>query len=515
MRIRPTYRSRATAPARTRWLVALALLFVSATEEHLGATEWNGGSGWALFDVAERRSMWIWDMGSNDAGTRYWDDVRAWRQGLENYKGARDLCLDFCQSKSIRSIYVFNATWEWSRTTIEAGHIPNAAEWADLMAEATSRGIQVWLMGYLWDDPDDSRMAQTEHKESLKQIMQAIHAFNQAHPTTPIAGFHNDQEPGDAAVYDDLLDTMMIAQDWVSANAPGLMISQALRPVWRNAVLTWNGKTQSMNNHILDTIGHAAFMAYSDNPATVLDTYAKPACNHAAITGAKVAVGLEVGNISDLYPGAAADTWYEEIIAEPPATRFLADASAPVTFEDCLHGTAAALRSNVGYDRIVIHSYASYFNHWFSRHPRDYILALPGGTYDAAITNQPGAHLLDDVRPLVGLGPQGSIGTHNDSDGDTHADLLEIALGSDPHDTHSLPTIAVRIHQVKSPEGFALVWPGVAELHYSSLLSSNLTEWAPFTDWLPGSNGWNEIPVPAANLPSHEPVYFRLGAALP
>jgi len=210
------------------FLITLAWLIIRG---QVGAAEWNGGSGWALFDVAERRAMWVWNMGTDAAGTRDWDGVMGYQRGLANYKGARDLCLDFCKNKSIRSIYVFNATWEWDRATIEAGQIPNATAWADLVADAKSRGIQVWLMGYLWDNPNDSRMTNSVDKESLKKIMQAIAAFNQAHPTTPIAGFHDDQEPGDATIYDDLLDTMKIAQDWVNANAPGLLISQALRPV--------------------------------------------------------------------------------------------------------------------------------------------------------------------------------------------------------------------------------------------------------------------------------------------
>jgi len=270
-----------------------------------------------------------------------------------------------------------------------------------------------------------------------------------------------------------------------------------------------------MNQHILDTIGHTAYMAYSDNPDTVLNTYATPACNYAATTGCKVAVGLEVSDIADDYPNADQDTWYEEIQAEPVATRFKTDPTAPVTFEDCLHNTATALHDNAGYDRIVIHEYASYFNHWFGQHPRNYILAQPGGVYDSATANPPAVNLLDDARPLAGLGPRGSTGAHNDSDGDAYADLLEIAIGSDPHNANSRPTITASIRHVKSPEGIALGWPGVADLRYRAIYSPNLTEWSPFTDWQPGSNGWQELFIAMPSLPISDHGFFKVEVSLP
>ncbi|HEX5790195.1 MAG TPA: Calx-beta domain-containing protein, partial [Luteolibacter sp.] len=383
--------------------MALATMMVAVNAAR--AAEWNGGSDWALFDVPERRAMWVWDMGADNAKTKQWDGVMSFRRGLENYKGSRDLFLDFCQNKSVRSIYVFNVIWEWDQATIESGRIPNEAAWVELMADATSRGIQVWMMGYLWDNIDDSRMTQAANKEAIKKIMQAIAAFNQAHPTTPIAGFHNDQEPRATSVYDDMLDTLKIGQNWVNANAPGLKISQALHNVWRGQNVTWNSQSKSMINHIIDTIGHTAYMAYSDTPSTVLNTYAKPACDYAAgpSVGKRVAVGLEVTDLTGLWTNSDKETWWEEIRAEPTATRFKTDVAAPVTFEDCLHDTANALSANAGYDRIVLHESASYFGHWFGMYPRDYILAQSGGTYVSA--NPQKVNLLTDTKPLVGMGP--------------------------------------------------------------------------------------------------------------
>jgi beta-glucanase (GH16 family) len=373
------------------------------------AAEWTGGSGWSLFDVPERRAMWVWSMGADSTNSRNWDGVNSFVRGLENYKGSRDLFLDFCENKSIRSIYVFNAIWEWDQTTLDAGHIPNEAAWTGLMADATSRGIQVWMMGYLWDDPNDSRLTLATNKQALVRIMQAIAAFNQAHPTTPIAGFHNDQEPGTTSVYDDLLDILKNAQDWINTNAPTLLLSQALRPVWRSQNVTWNGNTKTMNQHIIDVLGHAAYMAYSDTPSTSLNTYTLPACNYAASLGTshKVGMGVEVTDLKNAWTNSQYETWYEEIQAEPVATRFLTNSVAPVTFEDFLHDAASSLCTNAGFDRVVIHENASYFNHWFGMYPREYILSQSGGAYIS--TNPPAVDLCRDTRPLVGLGPRRRI----------------------------------------------------------------------------------------------------------
>jgi hypothetical protein len=489
---------------RSRLLGSVGALFLVL--QPVLSVEWNGGEDWALFDVAERRAMWVWDMGKDDAGTRKWDGAWGYVRGVENYKGARDLCLDFCENKSIRSIYVFNVTWEWNQEDINAGRIPNEAAWADLMADATDRGIQVWLMGYLWDDPDDARMGTAANKESIKKIMQVIHAFNLAHSATPIAGFSFDQEPGTVAVYADLLDTLKIAQDWVDANDPKLMISLALRPVWRNQQLEWNGLTNSMNEHVIRTIGHAAYMAYSDTPNTVLNIYARPACDYAATNGHRVAVGLEVADIAGLYTNADKDTWFEEIQAEPVSTRFKTDLAEPTTFEDCLHATAAELQSSTGYDRIVLHSYADYFMHWFGRRPRDYILSCSGETYESAATNPPAVDMGNDARLLVGLGPgsnyaawasgqelSGSASMKSaDPDDDALINFLEYAFALNPL-TNDAPGSAV--FHIDAEEAVHYAVRNLRDdLFYEVSVSTNLLEWVPHTAFV-GQTGGTETNV--------------------
>ncbi len=389
-------------------LALLTLLFSNVAQ----SVEWNGGEKWDLFDCSDRRAMWVWNPAAvtgTKEENRSWDPTasaprNAQARFFENYKGSQDLFFDFCENKSIRVLYFYNAVWEWNMADLDNATptIPNEAEFASLVAEANSRGIQVWLMCYLWDDPNDSRMTITAQKQSMKRLAEAVHNFNIAHPTTPVAGIHVDQEPGDTSVYDDLLDTMKIAQDWVDANSPDIMISQALRPRWRNQNITWNGATKPMNEHIMDTIGHGAYMSYNDNVNTVKN-WITPITNYATANNKKISSGFEVNDLTGLWPNSDEETWWEEIGLEPVATRFKVDAAAPITFEDAMHDIVSTYEAQAGYDRQVIHSYGDYFKHWFGEHPRDYILNLPAGEYVSATQNPAKVNLHQDSRPLVGI----------------------------------------------------------------------------------------------------------------
>jgi len=378
------------------------------------SAEWNGGEKWDLFDSPDRRAMWVWDPASvtgTKAENRSWDPTptaprNAQARFFENYKGSRDLFFDFCENKSIRVLYFYNAVWEWNLADLDNATptIPNEADFASFVAEANSRGIQVWLMCYLWDDPNDSRMTIPAQKQSMKRLAEAVHNFNIAHPTTPVAGIHVDQEPGDVSVYDDLLDTMKIAQDWVDANSPEIIISQALRPRWRNQNVTWNGVTKPMNEHIMDTIGHGAYMSYNDNVNTVKNWLTPIVDYSTALDGnKKISSGFEVNDLTGLWENSDEETWWEEIGNEPLATRFKVDAVAPVTFEDAMHDIVNSYKAQAGYDRQVIHSYAGYFEHWFGERPRDYLLNLPAGEYVSATQNPAKVNLHQDTRPLVGI----------------------------------------------------------------------------------------------------------------
>ncbi len=414
----------------THTLIAILSLLLSHFAQ---SAEWNGGEKWNLFDCPERRAMWVWNpvaVTGTKTENRSWDPTpnaprNAQARFYENYKGSQDLFFDFCENKSIRVLYFYNAVWEWHMADLDNATptIPHEADFANFVAEANNRGIQVWLMCYLWDDPDDSRMTITAQKQSIKRLAEAAHRFNIAHPTTPIAGIHLDQEPNDITVYDDLLDTLKIAQDWVDTNSPDIIISQALRPKWRNQNVAWNGITKPMSEHIMDTIGHGAYMSYNDNLTTV-KSWLTPIINYTSANGKKISSGFEVNDLTGLWPNSDEETWWEEIRNEPLASRFKVDTAGPVTFEDAMHDIVDTYKKQAGYDRQVIHSYADYFHHWFGEHPRDYLLNLPSGEYVSANQNPAKVNLKQDSRNLLGLGP--IIGTPKDNDANGLNDAWEI-----------------------------------------------------------------------------------------
>ncbi len=388
-------------------MVILSLFVLSCSYDAVQSSEWCGAADWALFNVPERRAMWVWNPaavdGDNNAN-RNWDGYRNARDRFfENYKGVQDMFLDFCENKSIRVLYFFGFTWEWSQSELNNGNIVYESGFAAFNARARARGIQVWLMYYLWDDPDDPRMM--DDLESVKLIAQAVHNFNRAYPASAFAGIHCDQEPGDTTVYPALLDNMKNAADWIQANQVDLLLSQALRPKWLKAdhQVTWNGSHTLMNYHMMDIIDHGVLMCYDDR-YNVMIRWSNQILDYATGIGKKVAIGTELNRHGD---SDTVESWYHEIQAEPIETRFLTDlVNPPTTYEDAMHQLVEDLNAKPGFDRMAIHSYKGYFDHWFGAMPRDYLLALPGGEYDSAAANPPEVDLNQDNRPLFGPAPE-------------------------------------------------------------------------------------------------------------
>lgn len=345
------------------------------SDEVAALTTWTGGENWSLLDDTTRRSLWVWNSFTNNAD------------------GKQELLLDFLENKSIRDVYMFGSTFEWNQSSLNQGKVPNENFWVQFNTKANERGIRVWLLYYLYDDIDDPRMM-TNNTGIIKHAV-AVNNFNNTHPEAAFAGMQSDQEPNDPAVYTGLLENMKVAQEYIDANEGNFLSSQALRPKWRNQNVTWNGVTKPMNEHIMDTITHGVLMAYNDNVNTVR-TWANQIVNYATTIGKQVAIGFETGNLNNAYPSAASETWWEEILAEPLATRFQVNHSAsPVTFEDAMNTTSSEQLLKAGYDRQAIHSYDVYFRHWFGMTPSQYIASI-GGFYNSSVINPPKIDLTED-----------------------------------------------------------------------------------------------------------------------
>ncbi|MBK1792146.1 PKD domain-containing protein [Persicirhabdus sediminis] len=381
------------------FIVAMLMNALSCTA--LQAAEWNGSSGWAKFDVEARRAMWVWNPVSVDGdktANRNWDGTKnAKEQFFANYKGSRDMFFDFCENKSIRVVYMFTGTYQW--TNYDSGTLDYAIEnMLPFLTEARARGIQIWYMYYLNDDRDSATLV--NNTDQILTIAQAVDTFNRDYPEASFAGIHCDQEPDDTDVYTGLLDNTKKAYEWIEESGSKLLTSQALRPTWRNQDITWNGETKIMNQHMQDWLHHSVLMAYSDTPNTVY-TWSNQVITYAESLGRTAAIGSELADLEDAWTNADKETWYEEVSGENEATRFQVGSTNGTTWEDMMHEVVNRYEDNAGFDRMVIHTYSWYFKHWFGDYPRDHLLGLEDGVYDSDSNIFEKVDLGVDSRPLV------------------------------------------------------------------------------------------------------------------
>ncbi|MBK1791065.1 PKD domain-containing protein [Persicirhabdus sediminis] len=389
----------------TSSLLGAAAIAAAFSCETLHADEWNGSTEWAKFDVEARRAMWVWNpvsVDGNKTANRNWDGVKNSKdQFFANYKGSRDMFFDFCENKSIRVIYMFTGTYQW--TNYNSGTIDYAEEhMLDFLKEANERGIQIWYMYYLNDDRDSATLVNNT-KQTLT-IAKAVDTFNKKYPEARFAGIHGDQEPNDQSVYVGMLENTKRAYDWIEETGSDLLTSQALRPTWRNQSVTYNGETKVMNEHMQDWLHHSVLMAYSDTPNTVYN-WSNKVISYAESIGRTAAIGSELADLEDAWTNADKETWYEELTAESDATRFKVGSTDGTTWEDMMHETVNRFEDNAGFDRLVIHTYSWYFKHWFGDYPRDYLLGLEGGEYNSAANSPAKVDLTEDSRELIGYGP--------------------------------------------------------------------------------------------------------------
>lgn len=364
------------------------------------AEEWNGGQGWSKLDVPARRAMWVWGavpvQGDKEAN-RHWDGERNTEERFySNYKGSMDLFLDFCENKSIRVVYMFSGTYEWSR--FKGSQLENSHMVTPFLSEANKRGIQVWYMYYLFDDPNDARLNKDD--SMILEIAKAVEKHNKNNPKARYAGIHCDQEPGESVVYPALLKNTKMAYDWIKSSRSRLLMSHALRPSWRNQKLKWDGQEKTMNEHMQDNLHHGALMAYSDRLKTVHE-WSDQALAYASKTGRKLAVGTEVNDLKGKWKNSDKETWFEEILSEPAKTRFKKEAKAPLTWEYHLQAVVDRQKLKTSFDRIVIHAYRGYFKHWFGMEVRDYIQSQGDRGYVSSKINPEKVNLKEDTRPLL------------------------------------------------------------------------------------------------------------------
>ena len=68
-----------------------------------------------------------------------------------------------------------------------------------------------------------------------------------------------------------------------------------------------------------------------------------------------------------------------------------------------------------------------------------------------------------------------------------------------------LPSLTTQVQS----NNFILSWNGISGVTYQLLYSTNLVDWLPYADALPGTNGTMQVQMPMDTSPV---LFFRVGA---
>jgi hypothetical protein len=73
-----------------------------------------------------------------------------------------------------------------------------------------------------------------------------------------------------------------------------------------------------------------------------------------------------------------------------------------------------------------------------------------------------------------------------------------------------VPTVAPSLASSLSGTNLSLGWTGISGVTYQAQYSTNLVDWLPYGDVIPGTNGPMQLDLPLGAAPS---VFFRLNTA--
>ena len=206
--------------------------------------------------------------------------------------------------------------------------------------------------------------------------------FNKRHPKARVAGLHCDQEPDSTDAYPGMLEMFKLMGARNDELKARLSLGAAFKPLWLRQ--DWQGR--KVFQHFLDELTTATLMAYSNKPATVKQL-AAPLLQYAEKTDKRADIAIETGSFN----AAPEETFAEQVKADP--RKFL----------DTVADLSRDLGKQKGFDKLVIHAYAQYFNALYGLDP-DAKDADPTELYgpipsDAAL---PEAALPDSAKGFVG-----------------------------------------------------------------------------------------------------------------
>jgi len=329
---------------------------------------------WDLLDKPVKRAVWLWSvtpkiwdaLDEEDPQPEEIGEKRFWN----NYKGIQDLVIDFCNNKSINTIYFYNDAWYKSKY-LKNGELENQDELAKFIKKANASGIKVWGLFYLFNKPDTmGNIQEGEHILAAQKIIDAYGKFNLKYRDAGFYGTQCDQEPNTDELFVPFIDFCKTATERAAqwndtlqkVGARPFLFSQTYKPSYvTQKTIEYKGKLDTVARHLLAVSHHASFMDYTDNPDSFLKR-GKTLLRWAdEIEGdQKVVIGIETNNLRGMWPGSAGETYYEEITAENDSSRFN-------LFEKNLDKAELQFSKYDSYERIAIHSIRGYFHHWFNK----------------------------------------------------------------------------------------------------------------------------------------------------
>jgi hypothetical protein len=302
----------------------LAIMLVLALAGALGASDTY---------VKAHKGLYVWNASTKKPTPR----ASNHRALAANTDGLADRLAAFAKLHGFTRVYLFAGSIQWDWESLYQHHkLFEEEKLAETVAMLNRQGVEVHLMWYLNDEAND-----LQNHERAADLVNAVAGFNQRHKQAHISGLHCDQEPDKTEAYKALTEmfTQMSARN--KELKAGLSLGAAFKPLW----IRQDWQSRKVFQHLLDALDTATLMAYSNKPATVKQL-AAPLLAYCEKVGKVADVAIETGGYN-----AAPEETFSEVVKTDPA-EFLEIAGS-------LADDFAKLK---GFDQLVIHAYAQYFN---------------------------------------------------------------------------------------------------------------------------------------------------------
>lgn len=284
---------------------------------------------------ALNKSIYVWNTG-----------VRSGRNWSEDENAERLVNFSRMHGFKRAIIYVGAVEWHWENYFSQF-QLPDQQEIVYLNYQLRQAGIEPVAAFYLNDDPNDL----SNHLRAA-DVVQTIHAFNQAYPESAFFALEGDQEPN--AVGEDYLAMNQAMLDRKQVLGASFPVGAALRPRWLNRDSNYGLDSELAD--ALTTLDEGMIMAYS-NQRNISRSFANRSLEHSQSAGNKpIYVAIETEDLEGTIGNE--DSFYEMLAAEDKTEFF----QMVVDMDE-------EYRAHPLYRGMVIHAYKGFFDVLFGHTP--------------------------------------------------------------------------------------------------------------------------------------------------